>query len=66
MIDALKAQGVEYRSYWVANMIWVRGGMDTVEAIARRADVARVNANPTVHMDGPVTQGAVSGADSPS
>ena len=66
VIDALKAQGVEYRSYWVANMIWVRGGMDTVEAIARRADVARVNANPTVHMDGPVTQGAVSGADSPS
>lgn len=54
LLDALKNRGVEHRAYWVANMIWVRGGLDTVEAMARRADVARVYANPTVHFEEPV------------
>jgi uncharacterized repeat protein (TIGR01451 family) len=43
--------GVEHRPYWVANMVWVRGGMDVVMAMAARADVARVAANPSVPLD---------------
>ena len=54
VLDALRAKGVEHRAYWVANMVWVRGGLDTVEAMARRADVAHVYANPTVHFEEPV------------
>jgi serine protease AprX len=50
VIAALAALGVEYRPYWVANMIWVRGGMDAVAAMARRADVARIAANPEVNI----------------
>ena len=29
VLKALQAAGVEHRPYWIANMIWVRGGMDT-------------------------------------
>ena len=54
VLDALKASGAEYRTYWVANMVWVRGRQDTVESMARRADVAHIYANPTVHFDEPV------------
>ncbi len=50
---ALKAQGVQYRPYWVANMIWVRGGLEVVQAMSERADVAHIYANPTVIADVP-------------
>ena len=53
LIAALKARGVAYRPYWVANMIWVRGDLATVQALAARADVAHLYANPTVHMEEP-------------
>ncbi len=66
VLDALQAAGVEHRPYWVANMIWVRGGLDVVEAMARRSDVAHVYANPTVHFDGPVSQGEATPPDSPA
>ena len=56
VLEELASLGVEHRSYWVANMIWVRGGMSVVERMASRADVARVAANPTVKMDLPVPQ----------
>ncbi|MGE5601500.1 MAG: S8 family serine peptidase, partial [Nitrososphaerales archaeon] len=45
--------GVEYRPYWVANMIWVRAGLDVVQALAERPDVAHIYANPAVQIDAP-------------
>ena len=57
VLAELQTRGVEHRAYWVANMIWVRGGADTVEAMARRADVAHIYANPTVQMDEPAARG---------
>lgn len=48
---ALAARGVEFRPYWVANMIWARGGLDVVQAIAERVDVAHIYANPSVRLD---------------
>ncbi len=51
VLEELASLGVEHRSYWVANMIWVRGGLDTVRAMAERSDVAHIYANPTVHVD---------------
>ncbi len=53
VIAALDELGAEYRSYWVANMIWVRGDLSVVEKMARRADVAHVYANPSVRMQMP-------------
>lgn len=43
--------GVAYRPFWVANMIWVRGGLDVVQVVAERDDVAHVYANPSVKLD---------------
>ena len=56
VIRALAAQGVEYRSYWVANMIWVRGDASLVQTLAQRADVAHLYANPSVHLDDPISE----------
>jgi uncharacterized repeat protein (TIGR01451 family) len=51
VIAQLDALGVEYKPFWVANMIWVRGDMSIVQAMAQRDDVAHLYANPTVHLD---------------
>ncbi len=56
VIRALAAQGAEYRSYWVANMIWVHGDASLVQTLAQRADVAHLYANPSVHLDDPVSE----------
>ncbi|MCA9940097.1 MAG: S8 family serine peptidase [Anaerolineales bacterium] len=48
ILAALDGLGVNYRPYWVANMIWVRGGADVVQALASRDDVAHIYSNPSV------------------
>ena len=53
VIADLKARGVQYRPFWVANMIWVRGGADVVQVMAARSDIAHVYANPRVKLDLP-------------
>ncbi len=62
---ALEKQGVEYRRYWVANMIWVRGGLDAVQAISERTDVAHIYANPAVKVDVPEPDPALDSPASP-
>ena len=39
--------------YYIANMIWVRGSSDVVQALAERPDVAHLYANPKVMVDMP-------------
>lgn len=53
LISALERLGVEYRPYWIANMLWVRGDLDTVQLLAERADVAHLYANPSVALEAP-------------
>jgi subtilisin family serine protease len=53
LLAELSALGVEHRPYWIVNMIWVNGGRDAVQAMARRAEVDRISANPTVRMQYP-------------
>ena len=43
--------GAETRPFWIANMIWARGSAGIAEAMARRADVRRVAANPWVALE---------------
>jgi len=45
LLTQLKAQGVEHRAFWIANMVWVRGGLDVVCSLAQREDVGRLMAN---------------------
>ena len=53
LLELLSARGVPHRSYWVANMIWVRGDLALAEELAAREDVAGVHANPTVRFKAP-------------
>ncbi|MCU0294298.1 MAG: S8 family serine peptidase, partial [Thermoanaerobaculaceae bacterium] len=50
VLEALARLGAEWRPYWIANMIWVRGSQAVVRAMAERSDVARVSANPEVPL----------------
>ena len=52
----LDALGVTYRPYWVVNAIWVRADLSVVQAMASRADVAHIYANPTVKMEFPAAE----------
>lgn len=52
--EALDALGAEHRSYWVANMVWVRGSHDVVVAMASRDDVRHLFVNPGVPLRRPV------------
>jgi subtilisin family serine protease len=51
ILSELKASGVEYQSFWISNMIWVRGNTGTIEMLAQRPDVAHLYANPAVKID---------------
>lgn len=51
VLRSLQASGAHTRSYWIANLIWVRGGLPAVQAAASRPDVYRVIANPWVRGD---------------
>ncbi len=56
VIAALESMGVPYRSFWVANMLWVRGDQATVQRLAQRPDIAHVYANPEVRLSLPSDQ----------
>ncbi len=54
LIAYLQALGLAYHPFWIANMIWVRGDLSTVQLLASRPDVEHLYANPTVALDDPV------------
>jgi uncharacterized repeat protein (TIGR01451 family) len=54
IIQRLKSSGLEYRAFWIANMIWVRGDLSAVQWMAQRSDVSYIYANPTVHFEEPL------------
>ncbi len=58
VLAELERLGVDYRPYWVANMIWVRGDAAAVELLAQRGDVAHLYANPRVQMALPESEEA--------
>ena len=49
ILDWLRANGVEHRSYYIVNMIWVNGKIEIAQALAARDDVARIDGNPVIH-----------------
>jgi serine protease AprX len=51
LINDLQAAGVAYRSFWISNMIWVRGDRTLIESLAGSPDVGRIVANPAVKLD---------------
>jgi subtilisin family serine protease len=59
LVEALQSLGVEFKPYWVSNMIWVHGDMETVTKMALRSDVARIHANPAVRLQRPAPEEAI-------
>jgi subtilisin family serine protease len=55
VLALLDQRGLEHRSFWIANMILVRGSREDVEVVSRRADVLRIDANPSVKVPVPAT-----------
>ena len=44
----LDARGVDYRPYYIVNLLWVKGDATLVHALAARPDVARIEGNPRI------------------
>src|SRR6266705_1222869 len=61
VLQWLREQKVEYRSYYIVNMIWVKGTADVALALAARPDVARVEGNPHIQNSFPQPGPAVEG-----
>lgn len=53
LIAELQRFGVEYQSYWITNMIWVRADQATIPSLAVRSDVERIYTNPAVQLQLP-------------
>jgi serine protease AprX len=49
MLDWLQANGIEHQSFYIVNMIWVRGNLNVALSLAARPEVARIEGNPLVH-----------------
>lgn len=47
LIHLLEEMGVAYQPFWIANMIWVRGNITTLEKLANHPAVAHIYANPS-------------------
>jgi serine protease AprX len=45
LIKLLQSRGVPYRAFWVANVIFTRGGTSLVHNLADRSDVSAIEAN---------------------
>ena len=54
IVTTLTGLGADFRPYWIANMIWVRGDLNVLSTMASRSDVDHIFANPKVQMDKPV------------
>ncbi len=49
ILALLQQRGISYQSFFIVNMIKVTGDRNLMEELAARADVARIDANPTIH-----------------
>lgn len=48
ILDLLQANGIEHRSYYIVNLILVKGNRNVAVAMASRADVSRIEGNPVI------------------
>ncbi len=57
LLDWLDARGIEHRSFYIVNLVWVRGGRDIALSLASRSDVWRIEGNPLIRNDLPAPSG---------
>jgi serine protease AprX len=61
VIAELQRLGLDYQSYWITNVIWVRAGQAAIAELASRPDVARLYANPAVRLQLPEPEQSTAG-----
>jgi len=54
----MDARGIEYRAFWVANMVYAKLSAADLAALAARTDVSRVEPNPHIKLSQPRQGGA--------
>ena len=50
ILQWLQARGVEYRAYYIVNLIWVKADRSVALDLAARSDVARLEGNPRIRV----------------
>jgi serine protease AprX len=63
LLALLQARGADFQSFWIADMIRVRGDSRLLEILARREEVLRIEGNPTVKMELPAPSPAGEGTE---
>src|SRR5205814_8193431 len=53
ILQWLRERGIEHRSFYIVNAVFVKGTREIAEALAARPDVTRVEGNPHIHNDLP-------------
>jgi serine protease AprX len=53
ILQWLRERGLEHRSFYIVNAIFVKGSREVAETLAARPDVARVEGNPRIQNDLP-------------
>jgi serine protease AprX len=48
ILKMLRERGIEHRSFYIVNMVWVKGDFDLAMTLAARSDVARIEGNPVI------------------
>lgn len=56
LVQELERLGVSYRTFWIVNMIWVRGDSAAVQSLAMKTAVRHIFANPAVQTALPEVQ----------
>lgn len=51
IIELLDAENVKYHSFYIVNAIQIVGGIDLIQQLAERRDVAKLMDNPTVRLN---------------
>src|SRR5213594_174379 len=49
ILQWLRERGIEHRSFYIVNALWVKGDRAVAEALAARTEVARIEGNPRIH-----------------
>lgn len=50
ILKMLQDEALEHRSFWIANMIWVRGDLHAIQSLAQREDTTHIVANAAVRV----------------
>ncbi len=64
LLAELQQRNAVYRSYWIANLIWVRGDASLQQFLASRPEVAHIYANPSIQLAFPPASASPSGKPS--